>query len=334
MNVGSDLLKDLLKSVSRSFYLSLRVLPRSVRKPIGLAYLLPRASDTITDTEILPVEERVTALRSFGDRIAGETEIPLDLKPVASHQGDPAENRLLVRIPEALALLEDCNAFDQKCIRKVLETIISGQELDLTRFRLADETHVVALETEEELDDYTFRVAGCVGLFWTEVCNHYLWKDSLIENETVYQNAMAFGKGLQLVNILRDIPGDLKNGRCYLPQSLLSEYRLNPEDLLNSSSWGDFKELYFLLLDRAESKLERGWEYTLAIPPRPRRVRLACSWPLLIGVRTLKLLRITEVMDQCSPVRVPRKEVRRILAATIVRLPIQKHWNTLFRDYQ
>ena len=50
------LLGSLLKSVSRSFYLTLRVLPTGMRDPVGLAYLLARAADTIADTSLIPPE--------------------------------------------------------------------------------------------------------------------------------------------------------------------------------------------------------------------------------------------------------------------------------------
>ena len=49
MNGSSDLTGDLLRGVSRSFYLSLRILPAALREPIGLAYLLARAADTVAD---------------------------------------------------------------------------------------------------------------------------------------------------------------------------------------------------------------------------------------------------------------------------------------------
>jgi farnesyl-diphosphate farnesyltransferase len=48
-------LTDLLKATSRSFYLTLRVLPAAVRPQISLAYLLARTTDTIADTEIVPL---------------------------------------------------------------------------------------------------------------------------------------------------------------------------------------------------------------------------------------------------------------------------------------
>ena len=37
---------ELLRPVSRSFYLSIRLLPRALRQPVALAYLLARTSDT------------------------------------------------------------------------------------------------------------------------------------------------------------------------------------------------------------------------------------------------------------------------------------------------
>lgn len=59
------ILGELLKSVSRAFYLSLRVLPAGLREPIGLAYLLARAADTVADTRLLPPDERLRHLLAF-----------------------------------------------------------------------------------------------------------------------------------------------------------------------------------------------------------------------------------------------------------------------------
>jgi len=67
------LLTDLLKQVSRSFYLTLRVLPGAIRPQIGLAYLLARASDTIADTEFVPVSMRLKALDALRERFQGKS---------------------------------------------------------------------------------------------------------------------------------------------------------------------------------------------------------------------------------------------------------------------
>ena len=65
------LLGPLLKGVSRSFYLTLRVLPVGMRDPIGLAYLLARAADTIADTSLISPEQRLAMLLSLRDQING-----------------------------------------------------------------------------------------------------------------------------------------------------------------------------------------------------------------------------------------------------------------------
>ena len=59
------LLTDTLRGVSRAFYLTLRVLPQDLRAPIGLAYLLARAADTISDTTLLPPSARLFHLRAL-----------------------------------------------------------------------------------------------------------------------------------------------------------------------------------------------------------------------------------------------------------------------------
>src|ERR1700675_291714 len=99
-NSPNELLTDLLKDVSRSFYLTLRMLPKKIRPQIGVAYLLARTSDTIADTEILPVNERLTTLRNFRQRLLGE-KIPLGLSRLAEKQSSPAERTLLERYKES-----------------------------------------------------------------------------------------------------------------------------------------------------------------------------------------------------------------------------------------
>src|ERR1051326_7222356 len=87
-------LDDLLRATSRSFYLTLRVLPRPVRPQISLAYLLARTSDTIADTQVLSLEQRLDALRRFRSRVLGEQSGPLQL--AACEPQDATAERLLM----------------------------------------------------------------------------------------------------------------------------------------------------------------------------------------------------------------------------------------------
>jgi farnesyl-diphosphate farnesyltransferase len=140
---------------------------------------------------------------------------------------------------------------------------------------------------------------------------------------------VEFGKGLQLVNILRDLPRDLRNGRCYLPREMLDRTGLAPVDLLNATQEARLRPLYDGLLDRARGFLDAGWCYTCAIPGSFLRLRLACAWPLLIGIRTLQELRRGQVLDPDRRIKVSRSEVYRILLKTVVAVPFPRIWRRL-----
>src|SRR5205085_10519993 len=101
---------SLLKQVSRSFYLTLRLLPAPIRSQIGLAYLLARATDTVADTRAIPLESRLATLSALRARILGQTAEPLSLNLFVERGGNdsstvpsPAERLLLQRLEEFLA---------------------------------------------------------------------------------------------------------------------------------------------------------------------------------------------------------------------------------------
>jgi farnesyl-diphosphate farnesyltransferase len=323
-------LNDLLKATSRSFYLTLRVLPARVRPQIGLAYLLARTTDTIADTELVPLPQRLDALHELRERILGQSSAPLDFGGLAQQQNASAEKLLLEKAGDSLALLQTLSPEDLRLVRDVLATITSGQELDLRRFAGSSADKIIALETDAELDDYTHRVAGCVGGFWTKICRAHLFPAAQLDEKQFIADGIRFGKGLQLVNILRDLPADLKKGRCYLPMQKLEPAKLFPETLLSPVNEAKFLPFYHRYLDEAQSHLRAGWNYTNTLPFGQFRVRLACAWPILLGVKTIQKLRAANVMDLRKRVKVSRGEVRGILLRSMLASPLPFVWRRLF----
>ncbi|MBA4146939.1 MAG: squalene/phytoene synthase family protein [Verrucomicrobia bacterium] len=326
----SPLLTDLLEQVSRSFYKTMRILPPAIRPQISLAYLLARTTDTIADTQIVPVDKRLQALRAFRERLSGKNSQPLNFGELAKNQGSPGERVLLERNEEALALLNEFSPEDQQRIREVLSTILSGQELDLIRFSHAAESRILTLQTEGELDGYTYRVAGCVGEFWTKMCRTHLFPTAPLNDNLLIQNSVRFGKGLQLVNILRDLPSDLRQGRCYIPREKLVAASLKPEDLLDPANISRFRPVYDALLNQAHSNLRAGWDYTNALPQKQMRVRIACALPILIGVRTLQQLRKENVLEPSRRIKIGRGEVRSIFFGLFWKHYFPARWNAQF----
>jgi len=323
-------LEDLLRDTSRSFYLTLRVLPRAVRPQISLAYLLARTSDTIADAQVLSVEQRLDALGQFRRRVLGEAAAPLAFANF-QQQAERAERMLLERAEETVGRLQAFDQRDQQMIREVLTTIISGQELDLQRFGGAGGQGTIrSLRTDAELDDYTFRVAGCVGEFWTKVCRAHLFPRAPLDMAQLVADGIRFGKGLQLVNILRDLPADWGAGRCYLPLERLEPLGLRPQTLLDGSSEARFLNLYREYLDRAEAHLDAGWRYTNTLPFRQFRVRLACAWPILIGTATIAKLRAANVGELRQRVKISRGEIREIMARSTMAVMVPFWWRRLY----
>jgi len=293
-------MQELLKQVSRSFYLTLRVLPRSINTQLSVAYLLARAADTVADTLLVEVGRRLQALlqirKAIQEACEGRTP-PLpdfgelrEAQKAVAHGGMPAERTLLENLGN---ILEDLQAFspeDRRLIRNVLDTITHGQELDLIRFGDAAADRIVALSSEEELDEYTYKVAGWVGEFWTHMCRAHVFPEAPMVDAMLLSNGIRFGKGLQLVNILRDLPDDLRQGRCYIPKDQLEAHGLTPRDLLQEHQITRFRPLYDYYLGKAEEHLASGWQYTVCLPFRHMRLRLACAWPLLIGAKTVEEL--------------------------------------------
>lgn len=314
--MSDDLLGGLLKQVSRSFYLSLAILPRPLREPIGLAYLLARAADTIADTRLCARHERLENLETLRRACAGD---PADVGAVAracAHlQARAAEPALLARVGEALARVAALPPADRHEVRAVLATLTSGMIFDLSRFAGDDAMGLAALETLEELDHYTYLVAGCVGPFWTAL--HMAHRPRLANwtLREMSEQAVSFGKGLQLTNVLRDVPGDLAHGRCYLPARALAALGLGPKDLLEPAGAARALPLYRRLLGVALAHYNVAWGYTLAIPRLEWRMRLACAWPLLIGLATLaRLAAHPNPLAVTAPIKISRGAVRALVA--------------------
>ncbi len=316
---AQTLLRTLLKSVSRSFYLTLAVVPRDVRTQVGTAYLLARAADTVADTDLIERPRRLhylTRLREWILEPAMHRDTVREIQAaLLVSRTDSAERALLSHLAECGALLESLAPADQALIRRVLGILTQGMQKDLEDFPGEE---AAALKTMADLDRYTYNAAGCVGEFWTRLmCAHRAalrdW-----DVERMAQIGVRFGKGLQYTNVLRDIPADLRRGRCYIPVELLEQAGLKPSDLLDPTALQKFKSVRDRLLRIALEHLDQGWLYTMAIPRSELRLRLACAWPLLFAVKTLQRISVSEgLLDPGMTVKMSRGEVYRIMALTI-----------------
>jgi farnesyl-diphosphate farnesyltransferase len=328
---SGNLRTAILRSVSRSFYLSIRFLPRQLREPIALAYLLARTTDTVADTARIPGTVRMEALKMFSDGILGKASRKMVVNQVASFvplQENTAERTLLDSLSDCLEWLEQVERADRDDIRAVLEKITHGQMLDLHRFN--DTTKVRALETAADLDEYTYLVAGCVGEFWTRLCFRHLRDFASLIQDEMLALGRRYGMALQLINVLRDAGSDLRAGRCYFPNDEFGAIGLSAAQILSESD--RLQPIYQRWMDKAQDGLACGMQYSRAI--RNRRVRAATVLPALIGARTLALLRKAGASALRQTIKVPRREVRAMILSLVVHLASHREIETIFNRYR
>ena len=302
---------SLLERTSRSFYPTLKYLPKKIRGQIGLLYLLARVADTIADSKHGETEVLLEALSAYNEVAQGRSQTLPDFMELAEAQTNEHEAELLRNVDDVVEGLKDYDQGDQQRILSCLDIIIGGQILDLQRFGMAKEGgSISSLTTDLELDDYAFRVAGCVGVFWTEMSLAHLIKLSPEDEKIFQEKGVRFGKALQMINILRDIPEDLRFGRCYIPSEVLQEHGLKPEDLMDETNLESFRPVYDAYLDLTNEHLEAATDYIRMIPEKQFRLKASTMLPVLIGQRTVTLLRTGNILNSEERIKVTRDEMK------------------------
>jgi len=319
----NEKIDTLLETTSRSFYPTLKYLPKKIRGQIGLLYLLARVADTIADTKHGETDFLTDLLQKYNKVAQGRSSEVPDFTGLANLQTNEHEAELLRNVDDVVEGLKIYSKEDQKRILECLDTIVGGQILDLQRFGPANEGgKISSLDSNQELDDYTFKVAGCVGVFWTEMSLAHVTSISSDKEKEFYEKGIRFGKALQMINILRDIPEDLRFGRCYLPGVELEKHGLNPKDLLDHSNIEQFRPLYDEYLDITDQHLEAAVEYIRMLPDGQFRLKAATMLPVLIGQRTVSLLRTGNILDSDEKIKITRDEMksyaRKLLRALLI----------------
>jgi farnesyl-diphosphate farnesyltransferase len=207
---------DLLARTSRTFALSIPLLPEPTRAEVGIAYLLFRIADTFEDAVSWPRERRLGALADLAvllrepggaaRRTGGWSAAP----PPIAHDG---YQRLLLEAPRVLGAYATLGDAARAAIARHLGRTIDG----MARFVAgADAAGRLVLSSLDELRDYCYAVAGIVGEMLTDL---FLLDAAVLAPiaTRLRERAARFGEGLQLVNILKDSGGDAREGRSYLP---------------------------------------------------------------------------------------------------------------------
>lgn len=285
-------LHNILKKVSRSFYLSLHILPHNLRKQISLAYLFCRVADTIADSRFFPPHQQHQTLEAFRRQFLLDAPSFTEIEHLTRGLDDPpeahrGERDLLQHLADCFLLLMELPPPDRQLIRELVLALTQGMHMDLTYFASTPTSGLRTLPDFAALDLYTYYVAGTVGEFWTKLHRAYMpaWQHGT--GSHLCALGVRFGKGLQMTNILKDLGKDLALGRCYLPKAQLEQLGLSADELRLPGALPKVRPLLLHLTWHTIRHLDAGYRYILLLPRSALRSRLSCMWPLLFALQTL-----------------------------------------------
>jgi farnesyl-diphosphate farnesyltransferase len=287
MVFAQERLEDLLEKTSRTFALSIPPLPEPTRLEVTVAYLMFRIADTLEDATLWSHERKLTELDAF-DRILLAHDPEGARRLGASWVDDPPLEHagyleLLGETPAVLAAWAGLSDEARRLVGMHTRRTIAG----MRGFVEQERDGVLQLEDIDDLRNYCYAVAGIVGEMLTEL---FLLERPALEPiaADLRADSARFGEALQLVNILKDVSGDVLEGRGYLPPDL------------------DPAELFRL----ARRDLEAAEQYSQRLHAQgaPRGIVEFTLMPVLLAWATLD-----RIAEQGPGAKLTRPEVRAIL---------------------
>jgi len=275
--------KAILGSVSRTFALTIPLLPPMIEKVVGNTYLLCRIVDTIEDAADLSPETKQNLSQLFLDAVLGKASVESFVEPclkALNHYGNQDELDLIAHTPTILRILHTCSQDDQAAVSRCISIMSEGMS-----YFHGKQTQA-GLKDLGEFEKYCYVVAGVVGeLLTTIFSNHSAAFAKNIKGHD--ELALAFGQALQMTNILKDSPEDHARGVSWKPADI--------------SQKGLLKISY--------QKLQDSLSYILLIPKEELGMRRFCFLAFGLAVMTLSQIAKREEFSNQDEVKLSRKTV-------------------------
>lgn len=310
---------QLLEASSRTFNVGICRLRRPLRDEVALAYLLLRVSDFLEDAPEIPSSQKAHLLEIWAATLEGHTD---GRKIIETIRGWPADTPDLA-VAENLSRLAEALRRLPPHSQSVLRVHVKASTLGMARWARKGPL----FQTEADLDDYMFEVAGRVGHLLTELFAHHhpILKPKL---ERLMPLGRQFGLALQTVNVIRGLHEDPLRGWVFIPSEFLDGSNCLPGDLWKENQERAREITLRRLVSKARMHLAEAEEYVRLIPRRFRRIRVFCLLPLFFAARTLSLS-ASDTGVFFFERKITRQEVHRIVLKTTILAPFNS-WGSRF----
>lgn len=309
MSPASLALQDrLLPGVSRTFALTIPQLPIALRPAITNAYLLCRIADTVEDSTAMAPDHKDAHYRRL---LAGleDANAAQAFSAALLDTGlieDPLERELIDQTPGVLRAFSELPVDQQAALQDCITTMCHGMA-DFERLK-----NPYGLEDSASLRDYCYVAAGCVGEMLTRLFAG-IHPHIHAQQEAFQRLSLAFGQGLQITNILKDVWDDRQRGICWLPRDV---FEVRGVDLRQQQNWQDhpgYREGICFLVAVAHHHLRLAQDYTLRIPDSEVGIRRFCSWSIGMALATLRRIADNPGYTASDQVKISRRRLRAII---------------------
>ena len=284
-NPNADLVyqKTILGSVSRTFALTIPLLPPKIEKVVGNTYLLCRIVDTIEDAVDLSPASKQALSKLFLDAVLEKIPVSSFVEPcliALKNYGNQDELDLISHTPTVLRILQTCSIADQAAVSRCVSIMSDG----MSHFH--NKQTQAGLKDLQEFEQYCYVVAGVVGeLLTTIFSNHSPQFAKHIQGKE--DLAIAFGQALQMTNILKDSPEDRARGVSWKPANISQTE----------------------LLSIAYQKLQDSLRYILLIPKQEIGIRQFCFLAFGLAAMTLSKIANRQQFTHKDAVKLSRHTV-------------------------
>ncbi len=301
-----------LQGVSRTFALTIPVLPPRLMRAVANAYLLCRIADTIEDDAGLSLTDKQCYAAAFVAIVRGDG--PADpfaqsLAPRLAAHATEAERELIAHTPSVIRITHSLNDVQRRAVERCVRVMSDGMV-----FYQGQET-LDGLQDQRAMDRYCYYVAGIVGEMLTELfCDHC--PELASQRAELLKLGVSFGQGLQMTNILKDIWEDRARGACWLPRDGFARAGLRLSEIAPGAGGPAYVDGLHALVAIAHGHLRNALEYTLRMPAREAGIRKFCLWALGMAVLTLRRIDANPLFASGQEVKISRRSVRGTVALT------------------
>ncbi len=317
----------ILPTVSRTYALTIPVLPAGLRERVENAYLLCRLADTIEDEPELPLPakrrmwKRLVGLVEGGE---GARSFASDLRRALSSATARGERELAANAARVLRITDRLGARHRAAVGRCLRIMCRGMDDFQRRASRA------GLATLEQLDRYCYFAAGVVGEMLVDLFAGHSPGVARRRAELLAL-AVSHGQGLQMANILKDIAGDHARGACWLPRDVFEAEGFDLRDLQRGTDDPGFAAGLARLLAITRGHLDDALRFTQLIPKRQAGIRRHLLWGIGLAVLLLRRVHAAGSVPGRPTVRVSRVAVLAMVALTGVFARRDRFLRWLFR---